>query len=83
MLEFEEIMDGIPLTGQSITLLGSSAMSCMRLAYVAALAEKRGIDFREVNGSVTEYPFVALSDKPTICLSTSSSSFGWTLRNSL
>jgi len=57
LLEFEELMDGIPLTGQSITLLGSSAMSCMRLAYVAALAEKRGIDFREVHGSVTEYPF--------------------------
>ncbi|MBA4417754.1 MAG: hypothetical protein C0392_07570 [Syntrophus sp. (in: bacteria)] len=57
LLEFEELMDGIPLTGQSITLLGSSAMSCMRLAYVVALAEKRGMDFREVHGSVTEYPF--------------------------
>jgi methylmalonyl-CoA mutase N-terminal domain/subunit len=57
LLEFEELMDGIPLTGQSITLLGSSAMSCMRLAYVVALAEKRGIDLREVHGSVTEYPF--------------------------
>ncbi|HOP46759.1 MAG TPA: methylmalonyl-CoA mutase family protein [Desulfobacteraceae bacterium] len=57
LLEFEELMDGIPLTGQSITLLGSSAMSCMRLAYVVALAEKRGIDFTEVHGSVTEYPF--------------------------
>lgn len=57
LLEFEELMDGIPLTGQSITLLGSSAMSCMRLAYVVALAEKRGMDLNEVHGSVTEYPF--------------------------
>ncbi|MBN1842090.1 MAG: acyl-CoA mutase large subunit family protein [Deltaproteobacteria bacterium] len=57
LLEFEELMDDIPLTGQSITLLGSSAMSCMRLAYVVALAEKRGVDLREVHGSVTEYPF--------------------------
>lgn len=57
LLEFEELMDGIPLTGQSITLLGSAAMSAMRLAYVVALAEKRGIDLKEVHGSVTEYPF--------------------------
>jgi len=57
LLEFEELMDGIPLIGQSITLLGSSAMSCMRLAYIVALAEKRGIDLKEVHGSVTEYPF--------------------------
>lgn len=57
LLEFEELMDGIPLTGQSITLLGSSAMSCLRLAYVVALAEKREVDLKEVHGSVTEYPF--------------------------
>jgi methylmalonyl-CoA mutase N-terminal domain/subunit len=57
LLEFEELMDGIPLTGLSVTLLGSSAMSCIRLAYVVALAEKRGVDFRDVHGSVTEYPF--------------------------
>ena len=57
LLEFEELMDGIPLTGQSITLLGSAAMSAIRLAYVVALAEKRGIDLKEVHGSVTEYPF--------------------------
>jgi methylmalonyl-CoA mutase N-terminal domain/subunit len=57
LLEFEELMDGIPLTGPSITLLGSAAMSSIRLAYVVALAEKRGLDFREVHGSVTEYPF--------------------------
>ena len=57
LLEFEELMDGVPLTGQSITLLGSSAPSALRLAYVVALAEKRGIDPREVHGSVIESPF--------------------------
>ena len=57
LLEFEELMDGIPLTGQSITLLGSASMSAIRLAYTVALAEKRGIDLKEVHGSVTEYPF--------------------------
>jgi len=57
LLECEELMEGIPLTGQSITLLGSSAMSAIRLAYIVVLAEKRGIDLREVHGSVTEYPF--------------------------
>ena len=53
----EELMDGIPLTGQSITLLGSCAMSSIRLAYIVALAEKRGVNLDEVHGSVTEYPF--------------------------
>jgi methylmalonyl-CoA mutase N-terminal domain/subunit len=57
LLEFEELMDGIPLTGQSITLLGSCAMSAVRLAYLVVLAEKRGVDLNEVHGSVTEYPF--------------------------
>lgn len=57
LLEFEELMDDIPLTGQSITLLGSCAMSSIRLAYVVALAEKRGVNMNEVHGSVTEYPF--------------------------
>ncbi len=60
LLEFEELMDGIPLTGQSITLLGSCAMSAIRLAYVVALAEKRGVNLNEVHGSVTEYPFCNL-----------------------
>jgi len=60
LLEFEELMDGIPLTGQSITLLGSCAMSSIRLAYVVALAEKRGVNLSEVHGSVTEYPFCNL-----------------------
>ncbi len=57
LLEFEELMDGIPLTGQSITLLGSSAPSVMRLAYIVALAQKRGIDPSEVHGSCMESPF--------------------------
>jgi methylmalonyl-CoA mutase N-terminal domain/subunit len=57
LLEFEELMEGIPLTGQSVTLLGSCAMSAIRLAYIVALAEKRGVNLREVHGSVTEYPF--------------------------
>jgi len=57
LLECEELMEGIPLTGQSITLLGSSAMSAIRLAYIVILAEKRGIDLKEIHGSVTEYPF--------------------------
>ncbi len=57
LLEFEELMDGIPLTGQSITLLGSGATSAIRLAYVVVLAEKHGIELKEVHGSVTEYPF--------------------------
>ncbi|MCJ7596202.1 MAG: acyl-CoA mutase large subunit family protein, partial [Desulfobacterales bacterium] len=55
--EFEELMDGIPLTGQSITLLGSCAMSSIRLAYIVCLAEKQGVSLHEVHGSVTEYPF--------------------------
>jgi methylmalonyl-CoA mutase N-terminal domain/subunit len=55
--EFETLMEDIPLTGQSITLLGSCAMSAIRLAYVIALAEKRGDDLSRIHGSVTEYPF--------------------------
>ncbi|MBL8488177.1 MAG: hypothetical protein JNK22_13925, partial [Rhodocyclaceae bacterium] len=57
LLEFEELMEDIPLTGQSITLLGSSAPTVLRLAYVVALAEKRGIDPRQIHGSVMESPF--------------------------
>jgi len=57
LLEFEELMEGIPLTGQSITLLGSCAPSTLRLAYVIALAEKRGDDLSQVHGSVIESPF--------------------------
>lgn len=50
-------MEGIPLTGQSITLLGSCAPSPLRLAYLIVLAEKRGIDISEIHGSVMESPF--------------------------
>lgn len=57
LLEFEELMDGIPLTGQSITVLGSCAPSALRLAYVVALAEKRGVSMSEVHGSVMESPY--------------------------
>lgn len=57
LLEFEELMEDIPLTGQSITLLGSSAPSALRLAYVIALAEKRGVNLAEIHGSVMESPF--------------------------
>jgi len=57
LLEFEELMNGIELTGQSITLLGSCAPSSLRLAYVVALADKRGIDPRQVHGGVIESPF--------------------------
>ena len=57
LLEFEELMEDIPLTGQSITLLGSSAPTALRLAYVIALAEKRGIKPQEIHGSVLESPF--------------------------
>lgn len=57
LLEFEELMDDIPLAGQSITLLGSCAPSSLRLAYVVALAEQRGIDPRELHGGVIESPF--------------------------
>ncbi len=56
-LEFEELMEDIPLTGQSITLLGSCAPSSLRMAYIVALAEKRGVDIGEVHGSVIESPF--------------------------
>jgi methylmalonyl-CoA mutase N-terminal domain/subunit len=55
--EFEELMDGIPLTGQSITLLGSCAPTSLRLAYVVALAEKRGTDLSRIHGGVMESPF--------------------------
>ena len=57
LLEFEELMEGIPLTGQSITLLGSCAPSPLRLAYVIVLAEKRGVDLAQIHGSVMESPF--------------------------
>jgi methylmalonyl-CoA mutase N-terminal domain/subunit len=55
--EFETLMEDIPLTGQSVTLLASSASSAIRLAYIVALAELRGIDVKEVHGAVIESPF--------------------------
>lgn len=57
LLEFEELMEDIPLTGQSITLLGSCAPSTLRLAYVVVLAKKRGVDLNDIHGSVMESPF--------------------------
>ena len=57
LLEFEELMEDIPLTGQSITLLGSCAPSTLRLAYVVALAKKRGVELSDIHGSVMESPF--------------------------
>jgi methylmalonyl-CoA mutase N-terminal domain/subunit len=57
LLDFEDLMEGIPMTGQSVTLLGSSASSSLRLAFVVALAEKRGVNLEEVHGSVMESPF--------------------------
>ncbi|MBI4968064.1 MAG: methylmalonyl-CoA mutase [Rhodospirillales bacterium] len=57
LLEFEELMADLPLTGQSITILGSCAPSALRLAYIIALAEKRGVDLGEIHGSVMESPF--------------------------
>ncbi len=40
----------------------------MRLAYIVALAEKRGVALTEVHGSVTEYPFCHTFDRQIICL---------------
>ena len=57
LLEFEELMADIPLTGQSITILGSCSPTPLRLAYIVALAEKRGIDINQIHGSVLESPF--------------------------
>jgi len=38
-------------------LLGAAPMNPLRLGYIVALAEKRGLDWKEVHGSITEYPF--------------------------
>jgi methylmalonyl-CoA mutase N-terminal domain/subunit len=57
LLEFEELMDGIPMTGQSVTLLSSCGTSPLTLAYIVALAEKRAIDPKEVHGGAICYPF--------------------------
>ena len=57
LLEFEELMDGIPMTGQSITLLSTCASGVLQLAYIVAHAEKRGVDLREIHGAGMSYPF--------------------------
>ena len=57
LLEFEELMDGIPMTGQSVTLLSTCASGPMQLAYIVAYAEKNGVDLNEVHGAANSYPF--------------------------
>jgi len=57
LLEFEELMDGIPMTGQSVTLLSTCASGVLQLAYIVAYAEKCGVDLREVHGAGMSYPF--------------------------
>ncbi|MBW1707879.1 MAG: hypothetical protein JRJ86_22425, partial [Deltaproteobacteria bacterium] len=57
LLEFEELMDGIPMTGQSVTLLSTCGSAHLQLAYIVALAEKRGVDLDEVHGGAMSYPF--------------------------
>lgn len=56
-LEFEELMEGIPMTGQSVTLLSTCASGVMQLAYIVAYAEKYGVDLSEVHGAGMSYPF--------------------------
>lgn len=57
LLEFEELMEGIPMTGQSVTLLSTCASGVMQLAYIVAYAEKYGVDLSEVHGAGMSYPF--------------------------
>lgn len=57
LLEFEELMDGIPMTPQSITLLSTCASGPLQLAYIVAYCEKNGVDLKEVHGSALSYPF--------------------------
>jgi len=57
LLEFEELMDGIPMTGQSVTLLSTCASAPMQLAYIVVYAEKHGVDLSEVHGAAMSYPF--------------------------
>ena len=57
LLEFEELMDGIPMTGQSVTLLSTCASGVLQLAYIVAHAEKCGVDLSEVHGAAMSYPF--------------------------
>ncbi len=57
LLEFEELMDGIPMTGQSVTLLSTCASAPLQLAYIVVYAEKNGIDLQKVHGAALSYPF--------------------------
>jgi methylmalonyl-CoA mutase, N-terminal domain len=57
LLEFEELMDGIPITGQSVTLLSTCGSAQLQLAYIVAYAEKNGVDLKEVHGAAMSYPF--------------------------
>jgi len=57
LLEFEELMDGIPMTGQSVSLLSTCASAPLQLAYIVAYAEKNGVDLNEVHGAAMSYPF--------------------------
>jgi len=57
LLEFEELMDGIPMTGQSVSLLSTCASGVLQLAYIVAHAEKCGVDLSEVHGAGMSYPF--------------------------
>ena len=57
LLEFEELMDGIPITGQSVTLLSTCGSAQLQLAYIVAYAEKNGVDLKEIHGAAMSYPF--------------------------
>ena len=57
LADFEELMDGIPMLGQSITLLGPTAASLLYLAYMIAYCEKLGIDPGKIHGGAIMYPF--------------------------
>ena len=57
LLEFEELMDGIPMTGQSVTLLSTCASGALQLAYIVAYAEKNGVNLSEIHGAGMSYPF--------------------------
>ncbi|HBE45424.1 MAG TPA: hypothetical protein DDW17_08300 [Deltaproteobacteria bacterium] len=57
LLEFETLMDGIPMTGQSVTLLSTCASGPLQLAYIVVYCQKNGINLSEIHGAATSYPF--------------------------
>jgi methylmalonyl-CoA mutase, N-terminal domain len=57
LLEFEELMDGIPMTGQSVTLLSTCGSAQLQLAYIVAYAEKNRVNLNEIHGAAMSYPF--------------------------